>query len=243
MKTELRFVLDTNVLVSAALRPASTPRRAFDLALAKGSVLISEATVSELNDVLSRPKFARYISEARRLDFLAAYIREAHVITATESIDACRDAKDNQFLEVAVCGQATAIVTGDNDLLTLNPFRGIHVLTPEQFLTGSWIDSSDKEESFQVSYPFFVVGTKTEEAVTFPVGDRECLAAYHSKEMAELFIEQSADPTFHPLTISNPEEAKQLAEATIRQGIDSIVWHSTLKPAWFKFSRLSDLLT
>lgn len=88
--------------------------------------------------------------------------------------------------------------------------------TPEQFVEGCWIDSSDKEESFQLSYPFFVIGTKSEEAVTFPIGDRECLAAYRSKEMAELFIEQSADPTFHLLTISNQEEAKQLAEATIR---------------------------
>ncbi|HTN01721.1 MAG TPA: putative toxin-antitoxin system toxin component, PIN family, partial [Planctomycetaceae bacterium] len=163
-------MIDTNVLISAALRPASTPRCAFDLALAKGLVLISEATLSELNDVLSRPKFARYISEASRLEFLAAYIRDARVITVIESIDACRDAKDNKFLEVAVCGQATAIVTGDNDLLVLNPFRGIHVLTPEQFVEGCWIDSSDKEESFQLSFPFFVIGTKSGEAVTFPIG-------------------------------------------------------------------------
>jgi len=47
---------------------------------------------------------------------------------------ACRDPKDNKFLELAVAGEATHIVTGDSDLLVLNPFRDIAVLTPSEFL-------------------------------------------------------------------------------------------------------------
>lgn len=49
-------------------------------------------------------------------------------------INNCRDPSDNKFLELAVSGQATYIVTGDNDLLILYPVRGKPVLTPDEFL-------------------------------------------------------------------------------------------------------------
>ncbi len=242
MKTELRVVFDTNVLVSAILGPKSTPRRAFDLAIVKGTVLISQATLAELDEVLSRPKFIRYISTARRLEFLSAYICEASLIDISQSIDACRDQKDNMFLEVAVCGQATVIVTGDGDLLALNPFQGIHVLSPEQFIEGAWIDPADKEEAFQLCYPFFVIRTRTGEVSTFRVGEQECLAAYQTRERAELFLAQSGDPLLEVVTIPNPVEARSLAQAVISQGIDTILWDSMNQPAWFRFSQVSDLL-
>jgi putative PIN family toxin of toxin-antitoxin system len=49
-------------------------------------------------------------------------------------IRACRDARDDKFLEVAVHGKADAIVTGDADLLALDPFQGIAILTPADYL-------------------------------------------------------------------------------------------------------------
>lgn len=49
-------------------------------------------------------------------------------------ITACRDPKDDKFLELAVSGRATHIISGDTDLLTLNPFRGIAILPPRAFL-------------------------------------------------------------------------------------------------------------
>jgi len=49
-------------------------------------------------------------------------------------IRACRDPKDDKFLEVAVDGRADAIVTGDHDLLELHPFHGIAILTPADYL-------------------------------------------------------------------------------------------------------------
>lgn len=48
-------------------------------------------------------------------------------------IRACRDPKDDKFLELAVSGNADVIVTGDKDLLALHPFRGIAILTPLDF--------------------------------------------------------------------------------------------------------------
>jgi putative PIN family toxin of toxin-antitoxin system len=132
--SEHRIVIDTGVAVSAVLLPGSVPRRAFDTALARGVVLVSEATVAELDDVLRRAKFNKYVAEDRRLEFLAALVRETEAVEITESVTACRDAKDNKFLELAVCGRASCLLTGDQDLLALHPFRGVPILTPAQFL-------------------------------------------------------------------------------------------------------------
>jgi predicted nucleic acid-binding protein len=60
--------------------------------------------------------------------------RVLRVSSSPQAIRACRDPKDDKFLELAVHGRADLIVTGDQDLHTLNPFRGIAILTPNAFL-------------------------------------------------------------------------------------------------------------
>ena len=130
-----RFVIDTNVVVSAVLSPRSVPRQAFDLAFAQGIVFVSDSTLLEIEDVLRRPKFERYISERERLQFLAKFIREARLIEVTVAITDCRDPKDNKFLELAVSGEATSIISGDADLLVLHPFRDITIVTPQSFIS------------------------------------------------------------------------------------------------------------
>ena len=67
--------------------------------------------------------------------FLVALLKEVEMVEITETFTDCRDAKDNKFLELAVSGKADCIVSGDADLLVLNPFRGIPILTPREFLT------------------------------------------------------------------------------------------------------------
>src|SRR5207253_4061258 len=133
---ETRTVIDTGVAVSAVLLPRSVPRQAFDAAVARGMLIVSGATVAELDDVLRRPKFNKYVPEEKRLEFLAALVQQAEQIDVTEVITACRDAKDNKFLELAVSGRASHILSGDGDLLALHPFRGIAVVTPQAFLPG-----------------------------------------------------------------------------------------------------------
>jgi putative PIN family toxin of toxin-antitoxin system len=134
MTSELRVVVDTGVIVSALLLPRSVPRQAFDLAVGKGRLLVSEATVAELDDVLRRPKFNKYVAEEKRLEFFAVLVREATVVEITEMVAACRDPKDDKFLEVAVSGKASHLLSGDADLLVLHPFRGVTVMTPQDFL-------------------------------------------------------------------------------------------------------------
>jgi putative PIN family toxin of toxin-antitoxin system len=91
--------------------------------------------MEELNEVLGRPRFNKYLLEEERLEFLRALVREADLMTVTETVTDCRDPKDNKFLELAVSGNATCIVSGDDDLLILNPFRGIPIVPPKAFLT------------------------------------------------------------------------------------------------------------
>ncbi len=135
--------LDTNVMVSALLLKQSVARQAFDRVTSQGKLLVPQATVEELNQVLSRKEFDKYVLEDERLQYLTALVREASLIEITETVNECRDAKDNKFSELAVSAKAACIVSGDNDLLVLHPFRGIPILTPRQFLSQSFKISPD----------------------------------------------------------------------------------------------------
>jgi uncharacterized protein len=132
--TRPRIVFDTNVLVSAALSQQSVPRQAFDRAIGVGQIIVSITALAELREVLNRPRFDKYISIATRTTFLSDFQAATESVEITETIRACRDAKDDQFLELAVSGKAKYLVTGDDDLLSLHPFREILILTPTAFL-------------------------------------------------------------------------------------------------------------
>ena len=130
-----RVVFDTNVIVSAMLFTESVPSRVFLEVLNNGMILMSRSLARELSLVLGRGKFDRYVSHEQRDEFLASLIRESEPIEITESIHVCRDPKDNLILELAADGNADFIVTGDADLLVLNSFRGVRILTPTEFRT------------------------------------------------------------------------------------------------------------
>ncbi|WP_354635614.1 putative toxin-antitoxin system toxin component, PIN family [Planktothricoides raciborskii] len=129
-----RFVIDTNVLISALLFKSSVPFRAMELAERQGIILYSEATLKELERVLNRPKFDKYLERAEKEIFLQKFIAVSLLVNVTETIAVCRDEKDNKFLELAVSGHANIIITGDLDLLELNPFQSIEILTPDRFV-------------------------------------------------------------------------------------------------------------
>jgi putative PIN family toxin of toxin-antitoxin system len=119
----LRFVFDTNVIVSAVLIEASTSCRAFDRALDAGKIPLSATVLAELNEVLRREKFRKYVREDEAKLFLVALTREVEWVEVNVKIAACRDPSDNKLLELAASGEATHIISGDNDLLSLNPFQ------------------------------------------------------------------------------------------------------------------------
>jgi uncharacterized protein len=129
-----RFVFDTNVLVSALAFPGSTPRKAFDLATDHGTILASAETLLELHRTLRRSKLARYFGRAEQDIFLTKFVSEATLIMATERLSLCRDPRDDKFLELAAAGHASHLVTGDRDLLALDPFRSTRIMTPAALL-------------------------------------------------------------------------------------------------------------
>lgn len=130
---ERRWVLDTNVLVSRLLMPGGTAARAVDHALVLGVPLVSDETLHELADVLARPRFDRYVSLANRQRFIALLGGVARRVAISHRVQACRDPRDDKFLHVALNGGAEAIITGDTDLLVLDPFHGVRILRPADF--------------------------------------------------------------------------------------------------------------
>jgi putative PIN family toxin of toxin-antitoxin system len=134
MKAKERVVVDTNALVSRLLIPGSIPGQAVRKAVAETQPLASDDTIMELANVLARPKFDPYVTVEERREFLRLFNRIAERIPITHVVRACRDPKDDKFLELAVNGAAQLIITGDADLLALHPFRGIDILTPGRYL-------------------------------------------------------------------------------------------------------------
>ena len=132
----MRIVIDTGVFISAAIKARTAPNMAVYQAEQRGVLLKSHATEAELMDVIDRPYLARLIASAAR-DRLVRLMAMAELVTITERFAACRDAKDDKFLELAVNGHADLILTGDNDLLVLNPFRGIPIVAPVGFARGA----------------------------------------------------------------------------------------------------------
>ena len=128
-------VVDTNVLVSALLTPHGSPRSILNkVALGEIELVISARLLLEVVSVFSRPRFRALIPEGKIADLVSLLHQSARIVKPLVAIKACRDPKDNAVLECAWAGKASAIVTGDNDLLELNPFRGIPIQTPKSFL-------------------------------------------------------------------------------------------------------------
>jgi putative PIN family toxin of toxin-antitoxin system len=132
----MRGVVDTNVFVSAALKTESLPAIALHLVGRYHVLLKSAPTERQLLEVLARPSLASLVADAARAH-IVALMAGAEEVPITDSIQACRDPTDDKFLELAVCGRAEVIVSGDKDLLTLHPFRGIAIVAPAAFVLGA----------------------------------------------------------------------------------------------------------
>jgi putative PIN family toxin of toxin-antitoxin system len=88
-------------------------------------------------EVLGRESFDKYLTHTERIAFLAGFVKVSEMIDISRSFKICRDPKDDKLLELAVSGCASFLITGDQDLLVLSPFRGVQILTPRQFLAAN----------------------------------------------------------------------------------------------------------
>jgi putative PIN family toxin of toxin-antitoxin system len=129
-----KFVFDTNSLISAALLKNSINAQALNHALNIGRIVISETVLQEFEDVIFRRKFDKYLSDTERLEAINRIENNSIIYFPKTKINACRDPKDNKFLDLALAAGANCIVSGDQDLLVLNPFETIVIVTAADFL-------------------------------------------------------------------------------------------------------------
>jgi putative PIN family toxin of toxin-antitoxin system len=128
------IVFDASTLVGAALKVDSVPERALLRAERDDIFALSPAVYAEIGEVLSRAKFARGISPGRR-ERIMTLLRDAAVwFDPAVPIAACRDPKDDKYLELALAAGADIIVSSDDDLLVLHPWRGVQILRPAAYL-------------------------------------------------------------------------------------------------------------
>jgi putative PIN family toxin of toxin-antitoxin system len=133
-------VLDTNVLV-AALMARGTCNDLLEHCVRHHVVISSRPLLDELRDVLTR-KFRQRATDVRATVRL---FEERFTLVTPVQIEApvCRDNDDDVVLATALAGECVAIVTGDQDLLILDPFQGIRVLTPAAY----WKWESEAEQA------------------------------------------------------------------------------------------------
>jgi uncharacterized protein len=128
------IVFDASAVVSAALKANSVPERALLRAEEIDVFALSIAVDQEIAAVLSRPKFAHAIRLERRLRTLDILRRTAIWFEPKVRVTDCRDPKDDKYLELALSAGAEIIVSGDDDLLALHPWRGIDIVSPAIYL-------------------------------------------------------------------------------------------------------------
>ena len=127
-------MIDTNVLISAALTARGAPAQLVQLVLERGALVFSQPTFNELKTRLYRPKFDRYISLELRESVLHDLSAAARWVEIGEPGRYCRDRNDDMFIESALAARAGVLVSGDQDLLDAPAIAGLRILTPQQAL-------------------------------------------------------------------------------------------------------------
>jgi putative PIN family toxin of toxin-antitoxin system len=133
----MRAVVHTNILIRALIKPDGTVGPVLKRLAANDYTLVySELLLDELLAKLALPR----IRQKYRLDeptvetLLALFALRGQLVHPTRRVQVCRDPKDDMIIEAAVAGAAEYIVTGDEDLLTLERFEKIQIVTPRIFL-------------------------------------------------------------------------------------------------------------
>lgn len=132
-----RVVLDTNVWISAALSVDGIAGRVVRSVLVHRRPVFSEATFAELESRLWRPKFDRYLDIDQRQRLLVDLRASADWVRISRDLAGrswSRDPDDDAFIRTALQSGAPLLVSGDADLLVLDPIDGLRILTPAQAL-------------------------------------------------------------------------------------------------------------
>ncbi len=133
-RSALLIVFDASTVVGAALGPGSVPWQAIHRARERDLIALSEPVAAEIREVLARPKFSRVLTPVRQDEIAALLFTKAHWFVPATRVTDCRDSNDDIYLELALASDATVLVSSDKDLLVLDPWRGVRILLPAEFL-------------------------------------------------------------------------------------------------------------
>jgi putative PIN family toxin of toxin-antitoxin system len=133
----LRAVPDPNVLIAAAIKPTGLCRELLDAAIAGAwQPVVSPLLLSELEEVLRRPKFRATITDVTIREFVAGLAAISEIATdPPPTATLSRDPKDDYLLGFALAANVDVLISGDHDLTDLED-PGVRIQTPRHFLTG-----------------------------------------------------------------------------------------------------------
>ena len=125
-----RAVLDTNILISAAISNDGNPAKIFEMLLEKKFInYTSQEILEEIEDVIKRPKFG--ISKEFQKFILDNFRKNSIIIKPVHNEKVAGD--DDKFINCALSAKAL-VVSGDSHLLNLENYKGIKIITPKEFL-------------------------------------------------------------------------------------------------------------
>ena len=134
MKNNIKIILDVNIWVSAFISPKML-QHVQSLILQDGiDIIACQELLEELRQTMQRPKFKKYLSSERILLAIELVEQSAIFINSQSIVQLCRDNKDDYLLALAKDAQADFLLTGDKDLLVLNPFEKTHIIKLSEYL-------------------------------------------------------------------------------------------------------------
>ena len=125
-------MIDTNVLISAALSSKGAPAKLVHYCLEHGAVVFSAATFEELRKRLYKPKFDPYITIEFRNQLLHDFNASAVWVEISKVGKYCRDRDDDVFIDTALQSKADLLISGDQDLLTAKSVKNVRIVSPAQ---------------------------------------------------------------------------------------------------------------
>ncbi len=129
-----RVILDTNLWIS--FLTSKDHSKLDDIIFSKKCILVfSQELLDEFLEVVRRAKFRRFFSASDIEEILETIDEYADFVDVDSDVNVCRDTKDNFLLSLAIDGKADFLLTGDQDLLALNPFQKTKIITITDFLT------------------------------------------------------------------------------------------------------------
>lgn len=134
MNSSKKYICDTNILLSSLISSSSPPAQTVDFIKDNGLFSFSKETFSEFEEVLKRPKFDKFLSKERRINFINEILELSVFYEVHDKADICRDPKDNKFLDIAIASYAEFLITGDEDLLILERIEKTSIISPRNFV-------------------------------------------------------------------------------------------------------------